>query len=385
MTRRILFCSPSPVTATLGAAKVYIEVADAFRRHGWHADVIGPEHLKQSPGTLECARALRDYLQRHAVSFDVVEYEQAHLPFSRQDFPSGTLMVARSVLLTHAVIEARIPLKPTWRALIGRLVKGSSRRRETKAILERAQLTLNAADLINVSNDDDQRTLLRYGHDENKIMVQPFGLFPERLDEFPLPTDNWAKPPIIAFVGTFDPRKGMRELPRLLAMLAKMRPIRLRLLGTAGMLRTVDEVAACFPKGLRDAIEVVPHFEPAALPKLLADCAVGVFLSRCEGFPFGILEMLAAGLPVFAFRAPGPPAMLPDEQLAAVGDWRSVAGMIMRVLDDESAVRTMRLRARERAEQFRWVSIAADTACVYEDRLQKLRQSTTEHRIEKVD
>jgi hypothetical protein len=58
---RILFCCPVAVTPELGAAKVYIEAADGFRRLGWDVTLIGPveiaprewfrEYLRQEPGT----------------------------------------------------------------------------------------------------------------------------------------------------------------------------------------------------------------------------------------------------------------------------------------------------------------------------------------------
>ena len=44
--------------------------------------------------------------------------------------------------------------------------------------------------------------------------------------------------------------------------------------------------------------------------------SAGAFPSHCEGFPFGVLEMLAAGLPVVAYRAPGAPMMIGGQERA---------------------------------------------------------------------
>ncbi len=54
-------------------------------------------------------RALRDYLRQNARKYDVAEYGQYYLPFSRQDFPEETLMVARSVLLHYHFFSIKMP------------------------------------------------------------------------------------------------------------------------------------------------------------------------------------------------------------------------------------------------------------------------------------
>ena len=66
-------------------------------------------------------------------------------------------------------------------------------------------------------------------------------------------------------------------LSRLTGTLAAVPGCRFKLLGTKGMLRTAGEVSAAFPRRLRPAVEVVPEFDPAKLPGLLADCSAGVF------------------------------------------------------------------------------------------------------------
>jgi len=105
-------------------------------------------------------------------------------------------------------------------------------------------------------------------------------------------------------------------------------------------------------------IEVIPEFDPAELPRLLAGCAVGVFPSAVEGFPFGVLEMLAAGPAGGRVPGSGSPAMLPDEYLVPRGDTAAVAAKLAELLADPECLTTARRWAVARAAEFRWEDIA---------------------------
>ncbi len=95
-------------------------------------------------------------------------------------------------------------------------------------------------------------------------------------------------------------------MPRIVERVVHDAPgTRFRLLGTSGMFPSADDVQRCFPRDLRRYVEVVPTYDPAELPGLLADCAMGFFPSYLEGFAFAVLEMLAASLPVVAYDVPG--------------------------------------------------------------------------------
>ena len=250
---RILFACPTPVTMKLGASKVYLEAAEGFRRAGWDAHVIGPEEVAGGPpGNLFTQPPrLRDYLRRNASEFDVVEYEHHQLPFPRSDFPSGPLFVARSVLLVHWSTSIRIPPQPGVRPRISRLLKGRWERRRMRQVVRQADLTLAAADLINVCNSNDRDVLVEDGHSTAKVCAFPYGLFPERLAAFQADPNVLPNPPVVGFVGTFDPRKGMCEFPALVDRVVRRIPaVTFRLLGTAGMVPDADGVRGYFPRRL---------------------------------------------------------------------------------------------------------------------------------------
>jgi glycosyltransferase involved in cell wall biosynthesis len=280
------------------------------------------------------------------------------------------LFVARSVLLTQVVTSVYIPPRPFLRSRVGRILKRWKVRRYERKVLDQSEITMANADLINVCNTLERDVLSRAGYPEDKLHVFPFGLFSERFAAFDRHSAEIAKQPIVAFIGTFDPRKGMLELPAILAKLVSRIPnVRLRLLGTAGMVPDADSVREYFPRSLWPGLEIHARYDPAELPDLLAGVSAGVFPSRVEGFPFSVLEMLAAGLPVFAYRAPGADMMLSEDFLVRVGDAKEMANRVADLLGNPDRLAAARKCARARAGDFRWEEIAAQTAEIYQRRL----------------
>jgi glycosyltransferase involved in cell wall biosynthesis len=376
---RILHCSSTPVTRRLGSSKVYIEIAEALRELGWDATVVGPEEVAAPgrPGDLFHQPAiLRDYLARRAKDFDIVEVEHHQLPFARSLFPRQVLFVARSVL--HVQLQARTPIPgvPTLRARVGAALRRNRARASEQRIVENASRTMAAADVINLCNEDEL-ALVRAAGLGDKAMLLPFGLTDARHAELEAAAGEPAPTPVVSFIGTFDPRKGMAELPDIVrTVLATVPGTRFRLLGTGGLVPDVSGVLSFFPRALRASLEVVPRFEPEAAGRLLHGSWLGMFPSHMEGFPFGVLELLAAGLPVVAYRAPGAPMMLTDELLVERGNGVELGRRIAQILSDRVRLAELRGWARRRAGDFRWREVAAATARAYEARLEDLRASS---------
>jgi glycosyltransferase involved in cell wall biosynthesis len=343
---RILMCSPNPLTRELGAPKVLIELAEAMREIGVECDVVGPADASRTAG------------------YDVVEVDHEAMPSPREARRDGPLVVARSVLLVDHLDHVPLP----WL----RRARGTFRRRER---FRRAEVTLRAADLINVSNDDDKAALVRRGHAAEKIIVLPFGLSARRRAAFEqhckvsIPSNASRR---VAFVGTFDYRKGARDFGKLAESVCASGGT-FRLLGTAGLFQNEAEVLRFFPRALRAMVEVVPRFPPDDLPGLLSDCSVGVFPSYYEGFGFGVLEMLAAAIPVIAYDAPGPPMMLPPEWLVPRGDVRAMSAQLIELMRDRERLPVERGRARECSRRFDWRDIARGTVDAYEAAIARRR------------
>jgi len=366
---KILFCSQVAASRELGGSKVIVELAAAMTQLGWQCDITSaPEIWRQlSPGgKLTPAQTLKMYLQEKAGSYDVVDYDHAFLPFDRNDFPKSTLMVARSVLLIHHMVEIKIP-EP--RTLYFRLKAFIHRRRDAKVLAARyrdASRTCLEADLVNVSNDRDVEILVRHGVKPERIVMVPHGIDAERRILFDALSDVPPARPKVVFVGTFDHRKGCVGFSKITAAIAQAVPgVTFRLLGTAGLYQTERQVRSFFPSEMQSRLEIIPHYGTRELPRLLSDCSVGIFPSFLEGFGFGIIEMLSAALPVIAYDAPGPSSILPSEKRVPPGDTEAMAQKVIRLLNDPVLLQAERIAARKHSQQFNWPRVANLTSEIY--------------------
>ncbi len=367
--KRILFCSPVQHSKELGGSKVVVELAEEMREIGWDCQIICPSDVS-NPRDKDILASfpenLRRYLQQHASEYDVVDYDHGYLPFERSEFNSETLMVARSVLLAQHLEVIPIPDPPGIKAAVGRLLRGRERRQRRKAIIQRAQITVQEADLVNVSNEDDKAELVRRGIKEDKIVVLPYGISRSRRPLFDQVSSEAPPQPVVAFVGTFDYRKGAREFPEIVRQVAAAVPeVRFKLMGTKGMFQTEAEVRAHFPERMQKHLEVIPGYKSEELPQMLSSCSVGIFPSHLEGFGFGILEMLAASVPVIAYDAPGPPMMLPAECLVERGDTDNLGRKVAALLLDPVQLQISRTWANERSQDFSWAAVAQATHTCY--------------------
>jgi glycosyltransferase involved in cell wall biosynthesis len=366
---RILFCSQVAASRELGGSKVVVELAAAMTKLGWHCDITSVPEIRQqlSPdGKLTAAQALKIYLQEKAGSYDVVDYDHASLPFARNNFPKSTLMVARSVLLIHHLTEIKFP-EP--RSLYFRLRAFIHRRRDTRlldASFRDAAETVREADLVNVPNGRDVEALIRHGVKPERIVVLPYGIDAERRKLFDAVSDVPPARPKVVFVGTFDHRKGCVDFPKIAAAIVQSVPdVTFRLLGTAGLYQTEKEARGFFPSEMQSRLEIIPRYATQDLPRLLSDCSVGIFPSYLEGFGFGLIEMLAAGVPVVAYDAPGPSSILPAEKLVPPGHIEAMAQKTIQTLSDAALLQRERTAAKKHSQQFNWPKIAEATSETY--------------------
>ena len=368
---KILFCSQTHIKRELGGSKPLVELSEELERLDWKCDFVSPTDFASPGEEWNTSRALyperlRDYLHRHAAKYDVVDYDHEYLPYPRHEFDDRPLFVARSVLLMLHLEHIAVPSGRSLKARAGGILRRKQRAQERQLRIDNARRTIAAADLVNVTNTDDEAILKHAGVRAEKIVVLPFAISRERRQMFnALPTAPPAEP-VIGFVGTFDYRKGANDFPKIVARVLKSVPnARFRLLGTGGMFQTKEEVEAHFPRHVLDRLEIVPRYAAAELPELLSSCSIGMFPSYWEGFPFGVLEMLAASLPVVAYNSPGAPMMLPTDLLVPPGDTASMSARLVALLSDQAELERARRWARKRSQDYNWEEVARMTSEVY--------------------
>lgn len=382
---RIFLCCPTILSKKLGTSKLYIETFEALQRNGAECRLISPDELGGPKGLGEMNEreklihfptALSSFMRENQQDFDVVDFDHTFLPYSSDSVVADKLKVARSCLLTHHLLHVDFPKFPNLRRWVGELVKSSARRKILMQRFEAAQKTCEEADVINVPNPDDKARLEEHGIDGAKILVIPHGVTDERLAQLQAVRPGSTQSPVITFLGTFDERKGAVEMPQLVRHISKIIPqVKFRLLGTKGQFKTKEEIYAKFPTSLHRFLEVVPEFSPESLLDLLKGTTVGFFPSHLESFGFGVLEMMAAGIPVAAYSVPGPSMLLRHDMLVQRGNWKNLANILINWLQNQSELDEVSEWAAKRALDFHWDKFAIQTLTSYEAALEKKTQT----------
>ena len=382
---RLFLISPIELTKFKGAPKGYIEIGEALQRRGVDCTVFGPEHLN-APTNLqalpwkqqltEFPKYLRQFMLDRRDEFDAIEFEHYFLPFPAQDVCPEKLKVVRCSILTYQLEHYRLPSFGGLRPILSKIKNAPRTWSEERMRYRCADITCRNADLVNVPNEYDKQRLLSLGFPEEKITVVPYGLTSERIDALASVKPGTADKPVISFVGTFDARKGGVEMPHIFGrILAKFPNAQFRLLGTKGLFQTAEQVYSKFPGRLHKSIEIVPSFSPESLLDLLNGSTVGIFPSHLESFGFGVLEMIAAGIPVVAYDVPGPPVMLRNDMLVPKGDWKSLADKVITWLENPDQLAVDSAWGRQRVHDFHYDITADKTFNAYSQALERKQAS----------
>jgi len=306
------------------------------------------------------------YVREFGKKYDVIQAEHGALPFSKRTLSFDGVLVSSSVGLAHFYKQYSEKYgRESWdwspkgilRDTLGWL---AGRVNNPMWAVERS---FETADLISLSGEDEYRYVAEELGYERKAFLRQNALSQNRLSRL----EEKAQPPSsrlsnqkVAFIGYWNHRKGAEDWPGIVRYLSKQvdDPTFL-LLGTG---RSDGHVLSAFPRDYRSRIEVIPQYEYEELPHLLSDATVGILPSYTEGMPLGVLEMLAARLPVAAYDVPGPRDMLrhlPVSLMVPVGQTEQIATKISEVLQvDLTSYEQLSEAAHETANKFQWEEIA---------------------------
>jgi glycosyltransferase involved in cell wall biosynthesis len=404
---RFLMVIHTPWSRNLGAPRVQLELGEELTALGHSVEKFSYEDAfpdaAARPGRARlgwgarlavilrsnrsfAARA-RSFVAAHADRFDVIDANQTDLPVPRHRLGFSGLLVTRSVGLIPAYSEferwaaRRWPEPITLRGLARNALTYPGRRRR----LRDARRSLCHCDLINVSNRADLEAVSSMGLGEKAICL-PFGLSDARRAAFRRSQSDAAErlaAGSVVFIGAWNSRKGAKDWPQVVEQVLRRLPgARFRFLGT-GYDR--EHVLREFTAAARSAIDVLPQFDGDELPGLLAGATVGAFPGYLEGFGFGVLEMLAAGLPTVAYDSPGPRDILAAARLSTVvsaGDVTSFSRQLIHLLSaGENLYASHSEDSNCVADGFRWSQIARDTVECYRERLEIIRRTADTARV----
>lgn len=191
-------------------------------------------------------------------------------------------------------------------------------------------------------------------------VVSPLG--PEAVDDvrrrYRLP-DRY-----VLYVGTIDRRKDYRGLLEAIPLLDP--DVSLVIAGAVIAGRT-DFHAVCAALGLGDRVRVLGYVPDTDLRVLYRGAAVFVYPSFLEGFGLPVLEAMACGTAVVAYRTTSLPEVAGDAALLLEPPVTPIAlAKAMRdVIDDPDMRRRLVERGRAHAAGFDWRTAARLTAQVY--------------------
>lgn len=169
---------------------------------------------------------------------------------------------------------------------------------------------------------------------------------------------------VILSVGRLSEQKCFDDLLAAFANVLPARPDARLVIAGEGPER--DRLEQLFSSlGLKDRARLLGNVENPHLLYRAAD--LFVLPSRYEGFPFAMLEAMAAGLPVVATRFGGADEIVEDGReglLVPTGDVAGLAGAIEAVLGDRGRMASMAASARIKAQRFSKAGMIEQTLAV---------------------
>jgi glycosyltransferase involved in cell wall biosynthesis len=377
---RILMVLHMPWDRNLGGPRVQIDLADEFRSSGHIVekfDILDAFRNRRGKLTrLLTPRAFavraRDYVRRNADRFDVVDAHHGNLPYSKRELDFSGLLVARTAGFFPFYRDFERYAKMRWpdRAR-GKLLARPLRAWEGFRIAPTYRRSLQTADLVFLQNAEEYQYVSDVWNLGRKCVVLPGGLSDERAEALAAARRGTRAAPEVAFAGYWSLRKGSADWAAIIGRTrAQLPATRFSFLGTAF---TAEHVFHDLGLNSREGVRVIPSYDSSELPAHLSAGTVGAFPSYIEGFPTGVLEMLAAGLPTVAYDVPGPREMLKrldSSLLVPAGEAVALADRVVELLNSsENELAELSRRCIAIAGQFRLRTIAAKTLDEYRRRL----------------
>jgi glycosyltransferase involved in cell wall biosynthesis len=318
---RILIVAQGYMTNTLGVLKVHYDLKEAYEEQGHLVDVLdfsvvypsGFTTFNKIFGKLYTYRFWK-YLKNHAYKYDVIDANYECIPYPKKSFGFKGVLLVRSHGIKpiyykaekiesykKALTAERTNIK--FKTRIGNIYRSLQKDTGLKELFA----SVKYADLVHCLNSEEYDYYLNYGISKEKLLLIGNGL-PDKFIQTFNTEKVIDKTNALSFIGSWTIRKGIKDFDQILTN------IRLRV-----EIKAFYLLGGCYPEGHvkkdfdvsnHDVLKIVPNFEPEDLPNYIRTCKVGLFPSFVEGFGLAVVEQLACGIPVVAYKVPGPTDIL---------------------------------------------------------------------------
>lgn len=173
----------------------------------------------------------------------------------------------------------------------------------------------------------------------------------------------------ILYVGTVEPRKNLKTLIRAYKDLRAKYDVALVIAGGLGWLYD-DIVAYPGELGLKKDVIFTNYIDDGTLRSLYDHASVFVYPSLYEGFGIPPLEAMTCGVPAVLSDVPSLREVAGDSALFfRPADHEELAREVGRLLSSESLRTEMKQRGLQKAKEYSWRRVAAETIKTYKKAL----------------
>jgi glycosyltransferase involved in cell wall biosynthesis len=375
---RILLTVGYWLDVNTGISGATSQLADAYRDAGHEVEILSWDEMP-----LPSTRRTREFVwygwvtgeiarRTRARAVDVVDGTAADTTIWGTVRPrrrSPEILVARTHGLTHVFLDEKDRERALGNDVTTRLnlAHESLDRRLVAQALRKADVALF------LNEGDRDYAIERLGVAGSRSSVVANGIAELFLGR-PAPQSRPTRPAHIAWVGTYDVRKGVVYASAALERVLAANPaVKVTFFGGH---RSREVVLADYPVALHGQIEVVPRFERTALPHLLSGADILLFPSVAEGFSLALVEAMACGLSPVATDVGAAREVVRhgvDGLIVPSRDPDALAQALARAVGDREYLDRMRFSAHRRAQAYSWRRAAAENLELYEGALARRR------------
>ena len=316
--------------------KILTSVSDNFSKKRLEYDIFESEVIKE---------IIRENSRK---KFDIVH---THGALTKAAFIIRKVYNIKWVHTFHAIERLRVK-------------KLSNEERQFEDLISWIEYTVNYCDgSIFVSNDLLKEGAKTYNL-KSKVII-PNGVDLQLFDYYPITTKN------VLFIGRFSKDKGVEILTKLIPPIMSVKDATFTAVcpygSVDGELKEIRESIQKMQDKYGERLKIIDKpQDQQILKELYQNCQVYIQPSKYESFGLCILEAMATGRPVVAFKVGGIPEVIGNSGFAL----RNRDGFIYKVkelLENRNECVKMGKKANKRAKNFDWDLIAQETIKYYEE------------------